>query len=113
MSFSAILSQLAQSLLDLALPILAAYLARELKQLLADASATLAARSNAESRAVMQAAADIAVRAAEQMGGAADQKLTMAVKIAGQYLAEHDVHLDLVLLRGLIEASVREQFGKP
>lgn len=110
---SAIITDFAQSLLALALPILAAYLAATLKAFLAQSIASMRARASADARYLIDDAVVIAVRAAEQLGGASEQKLTYAVDLAQQYLAHHGVGLDLKVLRGLVEAAVKAEFGKP
>lgn len=107
------LSQFAQSILALCLPVLAAYLARELKALLRRAAGRLEAQESAEVRDLLSRAASIAVRAAEQMGGDGAAKLTMAQEIAQKYLDTHGVQIDVGLLRGLVEAQVQQEFGKP
>lgn len=108
MGYTDILNHFAQSLLAIALPVLAAYLATTLKAFLVAKINELRVGANEQSRWLIDAAIEQAVRAAEQMGTASDEKLTIAITAAQSYLNEFGVHLDSVTLRHLIEAEVKQ-----
>jgi len=110
--YAVILSQFAQSLLALSLPILAAYLATTLKAWLTAKLAEARKNTDAQTQALIDFAVSKAVLAAEQLGGASDAKLTYALNAGEKYLKTFGVSLDLQLLRGLVEAEVKAQFGK-
>lgn len=112
MDYSAALSNFAQTLLALALPILAAYLATTLKQFLTAKIADLKAGASNETAALIDQAVEAGVYAAEQFVKGSDAKLSYAVKLATDFLSARDIALDLALLRGLVEAEVKKSFGK-
>lgn len=107
-----VLANLAQTLLALALPILAAYLASTLKKFLVAKIADLKAGASLETVYLIDAAVEAGVHAAEQFVKGSDAKLTYAIKLATNYLSARGIALDLDLLRGLIEAEVQREFGK-
>jgi len=109
-----VISNLAQSLLALAIPVLAAYLATSLKKFLDAKIADMKANANTETQLLIDTAVGEAVKAAEQIyngPGQGKTKLGYAVKLSTEYLAKLGVNLDLSLLTGLIEAEVYRAFN--
>ena len=113
MDYSAIISQFAQTLLALALPILAAYLASTLKGFLVAKIADLKSGSSNDTAYLIDQAVEAGVYAAEQAVKGSGAKLDFATGLATEYLKSHGITLDLALLRGLVEAEVKKAFGKP
>jgi len=112
MDYTAALSNFAQTLLALALPILAAYLATTLKSFLTAKIADLKAGANNETAYLIDQAVEAGVYAAEQYVKGSDAKLSYAIQLATDYLDSRGVVLDLATLRGLVEAEVKKSFGK-
>lgn len=112
MDLTETLSNLAQTLLALALPILAAYLATTLKSFLVAKIADLKAGASNETAYLIDQAVEAGVYAAEQFVKGSDAKLSYAITLATDFLSARGVALDLALLRGLVEAEVKKSFGK-
>jgi len=115
MEYSAIISQFSQTLLTLALPILAAYLAQSLKNFLVAKVADIKANASTETTVLIDGAIQAGVQAAEQLytgSGQGKAKLAYATELATAYLSKLGVQLDLALLTGLIEAEVHRAFSE-
>ena len=109
MDYTKTLSELAQSLLALALPIIAAYVAHAVKSFYDAKLADLKASAGENSWLVDQAI-NTAVHAAEQLLEGSKPKLDYAIETATDLLAKRGVTLDLKTLRALIEAEVNREF---
>lgn len=109
--WNVILSQVLQAVLIVVLPPLAVFVAKFLQ---AKAKALWAeAKSWSPSiTQLIEQAARFAVIAAEQAGAAEliQDKKAYAVKIAGEWLLEHDIDINLVLVSAAIEKAVLEYF---
>lgn len=112
MALNQFLSNLAQALLILAIPILVVALFQWLRQ----KGAELRSKLTAQQQQFIDLAIGIAVRAAEQAGlanqlsgGAA--KKAYALKAAQDYLNRLGIRLDVAALTTLLEAEVHKQFS--
>lgn len=109
------LAQFAQTLLMLALPILAAYAVRWLRVQGKLAWAKLEATQNKEVLALLETTASWAVRAAEQELGndAGAAKKAQAVKLLSDWLEARGVQLDEAHLLAAVEAAVWTEMNAP
>lgn len=62
---------------------------------------------------ILNWAAMMAVEAAEQYGGGAEEKKRQAVGLAQDWLTQHGIYIDLHTLDGAIEAAVFSEINSP
>ena len=105
-----ILFQVLQLALEALLPVLIGFAIKWLR----DQIGLLKSKLSESQLAILDAAAKIAVLAAEQLNlaGFVEDKKAEAIRIAQQYLAAHGVELDVQVIADAIEAAVMEQFNQ-
>jgi D-alanyl-D-alanine carboxypeptidase len=112
--WTVILSQVLQAVLIVVLPPIAVFIVKffqaKIKVLWEEAKAWSPTITD-----MLEAAAKFAVIAAEQAGAAGliEDKKQYALKVATDWLLEHNIEINLVLVSAAIEKAVAEEINKP
>ena len=106
--FLDLLFKIVEGILVAVAPLVVGLVAMWIKAKIDEVKAGIEQQLNDNQRWLLETAANVAVEAAEQMklGELIEDKKDYAMAVAQQYLASHNVNLDLEVIEAAVEAAV-------